>query len=136
MYLADTNIIVRLLVRDDEEQYRDTLQALTILEQRNEPCYVPDIVWIEACWVLQKIYKLDRRSISKALMNLLHTEVIVPMSGHIQEMLSLFGETGVDATDAYLSALSRSSENIVLSWNSKDFNKLNGKWLTPSKITN
>jgi predicted nucleic acid-binding protein len=77
MYIADTNMIVRLLVRDDEEQYRDTLHALMILEQRNEPCYVPDVVWIEACWVLQKIYKLDKRSISKALMNLLHTEVIV-----------------------------------------------------------
>jgi predicted nucleic-acid-binding protein len=133
-YLADTNLIVRLLVRDDEEQFKATVQALSSFEQNGEVCHVPDVIWIEACWVLEKVYKLNRKAISEALIDLLHTDTFMPMSGHIHEMLSIYGDTTIDATDAYLSALARSLNHMVLTWNHRDFRRLECEWLTPSQV--
>lgn len=134
-HLADSNVIVRLLVRDDEEQFRETVRALTVLEERNEYCYVPDMVWIETCWVLEKVYKLKRKEIADALADLLQTDVFVPMSGHIREMLSVYGETSVDMADAFLATLGGSTAHVVLTWNHRDFRKLACEWLTPSQLS-
>lgn len=133
-YLADTNLLIRLLVREDEQQYEATVQALTRLEQSGETCYVPDIVWIEACWVLEKVYKLEGKTIADALISLLHTEVFAPLSGHVHEMLSSYAETRIDPTDLYLSALAISTGHSVITWNHKDFRKLACEWLTPKQI--
>jgi predicted nucleic-acid-binding protein len=133
-YLADTNLIVRLLVRDDEEQFAATLHALKVLEQQKSCCYVPDIVWIESCWVLEKVYKLERKAISSALINLIHTELFIPLSDYTIAMLSQYGETTIDATDLYLSALAKSTSQSVLTWNHRDFRKLDCEWLAPSQI--
>lgn len=55
------------LFRDDKEQFRTTVRALTVPEGRNEYCYVPDIVWVETCRISEKVYKFKRQEITDAL---------------------------------------------------------------------
>ncbi|ASC69917.1 hypothetical protein XM38_008470 [Halomicronema hongdechloris C2206] len=45
----DTNILVRYLTRDDEQQWQ---QAADLIQQ-NQPCFIANIVLCELVWVLR-----------------------------------------------------------------------------------
>jgi len=133
-YIADTNIIIRLLVKDDEAQFDATVRALTELERRGEVCLVPDVVWLESCWVLEKVYKLQRSDIANALTDLMLTEVFRPMSDFVRELLAEYARTTIDPIDLYLSSFSVNTGHPVLTWNHKDFRKLGCEWITPDRM--
>jgi len=68
----DTNILIRYVVGDCEEQ---THKAATILESctDDDPGYVNAIVLSEFVWVLERCYKYSRTQISIVLEKLLAT---------------------------------------------------------------
>jgi predicted nucleic-acid-binding protein len=47
----DTNILVRYLTRDDEQQWQ---QAVTVIQQ-GQPCFITNIVLCELVWVLRGV---------------------------------------------------------------------------------
>ncbi|MEY3172088.1 MAG: hypothetical protein RLZZ436_1, partial [Planctomycetota bacterium] len=49
----DTNVLVRYLTRDDEAQYRATMNLLT---RRSATFFIADFVLVEAYWVLSSLY--------------------------------------------------------------------------------
>ena len=73
----DTNILVRLLVRDDEEQHRRTVALLERGTGAGETFFVGDVVLAEVVWVLQARYRLARPEIVGALRALLEAEQVV-----------------------------------------------------------
>jgi len=50
MIALDTNILVRYLTQDDEQQWQ---QAVTLI-QENQPCFIANIVVCELVWVLRR----------------------------------------------------------------------------------
>ena len=70
MIAVDTNILVRLLVKDDEKQTRKVVQLLSRLDGDAERAYVSDIVVCEVVWVLRSAYGFDKRQIVGALRGL------------------------------------------------------------------
>jgi predicted nucleic-acid-binding protein len=60
----DTNILVRLITRDDEKQ---TQVALDYLSNSSTPFVINHIVICELVWVLESAYKYDKKQIIKAL---------------------------------------------------------------------
>ena len=75
MKALDTNILVRFLVQDDENQAKKVIQLLTKAEQNNEPLFVPLVVILELIWVLQSAYNVSRQDIVLAINNLLQMQV-------------------------------------------------------------
>lgn len=65
----DTNILIRYLTRDDAAQYRATMNLLT---RKAATFFVPDLVLIEADWVLSSLYDWSRDEIADAFARLLH----------------------------------------------------------------
>ena len=65
MRAVDTNVLVRLIARDDEKQ---TAAAERFVA---EGAWVPHLALVEACWVLDSVYDLDNRAIIAALEMLL-----------------------------------------------------------------
>ena len=63
---VDTNILVRFLTRDDEDQFKKAMAIIT-----RESVFVPDTVWLETEWVLRYAYGFDPPSVSKAFRDLL-----------------------------------------------------------------
>ena len=92
---ADTNILVRFLTRDDEDQFN---KALAFIKREN--VFIPDTVWLETEWVLRYAYEFDRVAISKAFRDLLGLSKI-----HVQDKNSLllaieWHAAGLDFADA------------------------------------
>ncbi len=60
MLAVDTNVLVRLLVRDDEKQFK---AARSLME---DDIYLPDSVVLETEWVLRDIYDFPKTRILEA----------------------------------------------------------------------
>ena len=69
----DTNVLVRLLVRDDEAQYAAALRWVNRAAEAEEPVLVVLCAVLETEWVLRSRYKLDKASIAGAFAALLES---------------------------------------------------------------
>lgn len=73
----DTNVIVRFLVRDDEQQWQISDRYINEALQASEPCFVNNIVLCEVVWVLRTSYKLSREKLIDTLEKMLKTNLFV-----------------------------------------------------------
>ncbi|MBM3330148.1 MAG: type II toxin-antitoxin system VapC family toxin [Calditrichaeota bacterium] len=83
MIALDTNILIRLLVADDDDQYLRVERLLDVLEQSGEEALITDITLAETSWVLKTGYKASKSEIVHALeavRNTLGFKVISPIS--------------------------------------------------------
>ena len=62
----DTNVIIRLLTRDDEAQFARALELF-----REHHCFIPKTVLMEVEWVLRFSYRFGRHDIGEALLGLM-----------------------------------------------------------------
>ena len=76
MQALDTNVVVRLLVRDDEAQCR---QAEQLYRQAiaTGGVWIPSVVIVETAWVLRVAYSFDRPAIATALKRLVRAEGVI-----------------------------------------------------------
>ena len=70
MTALDTNVIVRFLVRDDENQAQLVFRRLKQAETNREQVFVPLAVVLETIWVLESAYDKSRSEILDALANM------------------------------------------------------------------
>ncbi|RYE57018.1 MAG: PIN domain-containing protein [Hyphomicrobiales bacterium] len=102
---VDTNILVRLFVRDHAEQ---TEAAATFLSARSEsdPAFVSAVVLAELAWVLDKSYGYSTASIHGALEWLFDSEnVAVERSDLMEDAIASAQETGADISDSIIAAI-------------------------------
>jgi len=64
----DTNVLVRYLVQDDETQLR---AVLALLLKKKATFFVPDLVLVEADWVLTSLYHWTGEEVADAFARLL-----------------------------------------------------------------
>ena len=67
MASIDTNVLVRLLVSDDQDQQQAALRCLAELEANGEDAFVSTVVVVELAWVLESVYDYDRASVARAI---------------------------------------------------------------------
>jgi predicted nucleic-acid-binding protein len=67
MIAVDTNILVRFLVGDDEQQSKKVYKIFKDSENEKLQVYVALLVILELIWVLESAYKIDRDDIINSL---------------------------------------------------------------------
>ncbi len=70
----DTNVLVRLLVEDDEDQHARVVALLKRGIAEGRAFFVGDVVLAEVVWVLQGRYRLPRVEVEGALRALFEAE--------------------------------------------------------------
>lgn len=76
MTALDTNVIVRYLVNDDEEQ-AEAARALLEGMTADRPGFICREVAIEVVWVLERFYRFTRAQIADVLVELIATDSLV-----------------------------------------------------------
>lgn len=71
----DTNVILRYLVRDDEQQWQAADRYITEILQANEVCFINNIVLCEVIWVLKSRYKLSRTELIGTIETIANTDI-------------------------------------------------------------
>lgn len=96
MVSVDTNIVVRLLTQDDEQQYRKSFELF-----QKQDIFIPDTVILETEWVLRFAYQFQPNEICQALRNLFGLpNVYLTNTNAIVQVLQ-WHENGLDFADAF-----------------------------------
>jgi len=124
MASLDTNCILRWLLGDVPEQ----TALITNLINSDENFAVADAVLIETVFVLEKLIKISRGSIEKALMAVIEKGNIICNKELFTEILPIYSNRPkLSFIDCYLEALARKTENIPLwTFDQKLANQLSG----------
>lgn len=103
MVAFDTNVVVRLLLRDDATQAKKAEQAF-LRHARGDGVFLPLVVLVETAWVLAYTYGLDRSAIHEHLRSLIRTRGVVVNEADVVE----------DALDAYTKGTADFADYVIL----------------------
>lgn len=96
MIAVDTNVVVRFLTRDDEQQYEKSLKLF-----QEQDIFIPDTVILETEWVLRSRYKFEPDKICKAFTNLLGLPNVHIVDTDLLAQVLQWHENGLDFADAF-----------------------------------
>jgi predicted nucleic-acid-binding protein len=122
MRAVDTNVLVRLLARDDPRQ----VAAAESFVGRG--AWVSQLVLVETVWVLESVYDLDRVAQAKAVAMLLnHRDLTVQDSDVVATALEHFRSKGaVSFSDCLVLEVARKAGHLPLGTFDRDLAKLDG----------
>jgi predicted nucleic-acid-binding protein len=105
---ADTNVLIRLLVQDDQKEAAAARDLVAAARNNQEPVLVTAPVLCELEWVLESAYGATRRDIAKALQAFLDDAVFaVDGRESVIEALAHYRETAADFSDCLIVATAR-----------------------------
>lgn len=122
MFAVDTNVLVRLIARDDANQVRAADEFVS------KGAWISHLVLAETMWVLDSVYGLSREKISTALEMLLnHRDLTLQDSDVVAEALENFRRlTAVDFSDCLVLGIARKAGHIPVATFDRDFAKMEG----------
>lgn len=94
MVAVDTNVVVRLLTQDDEQQYNDSFKLF-----QEQDIFMPDTVILETEWVLRFAYNFKPDEICKAFRNLFGLPNVQLTNGSLMGQVLQWHEHGLDFAD-------------------------------------
>jgi predicted nucleic-acid-binding protein len=98
----DTNVVVRLLVHDDEEQYRRA-ELIFRRATAGSGVWLASVVLVEVVWVLRVAYKFDRATAAASLRRLIETDGVQVEDGETTRLaLSAFEAGAADFADYFI----------------------------------
>lgn len=110
MKAVDTNVIVRLLIRDDPQQCRRAKSLLKRAEAEGERLRVPLAVTLEAIWVMQQRYAVSREATVEAIESLLALPVLAfAREACVVEAMRRSRTERIDLADLLIGACARDS---------------------------
>jgi predicted nucleic-acid-binding protein len=104
----DTNVLVRLLVRDDPEQFAAAAAILEAAGESGESCYLADPVLCETEWVLTSSYGARRADVLAALAEIAADgRYVFDDPDAVAEALRAYAEGRADFSDYLIGTRSR-----------------------------
>ena len=110
MKALDTNVLVRFLVKDDEEQAKIAFQIFTEAEYKQDVLFVPLLVVLETIWVLQSVYEVSDQDIVAAFSELMQMPVLKFDSHQVmQDFVATARVDGFDLSDLLMAYSAKNS---------------------------
>jgi predicted nucleic-acid-binding protein len=122
MRAIDTNVLVRLITRDDVRQ-------AAAAESFVEPgAWVPLVVLVEAAWVLSTVYELSAKDLAKAVEMLLHhRDLVIQDAEAVAGALELFrSKPALGFSDCLILQLARKAGHLPLGTFDRGLAKVEG----------
>ncbi len=102
MVIVDTNIVLRYLLNDVEELNEE---ATKIIDSND--VLIPNEIAVEVCYVLQKLYKVEKEVIYTLIIELMAQDnIFFENRSLIYEAFKLFAKKNLDMVDCMLYAYS------------------------------
>lgn len=120
MRAIDTNVVVRLIARDDPKQTEKAEDFIS------NGAWVSNLVLAESVRVLESVYELGKTQLRTAISMLLeHQHLILQESDAVRGALEAFaGNRGVGFTDCLVVAIARKNGHIPVGTFDKKLSKL------------
>jgi predicted nucleic-acid-binding protein len=125
--VVDANVILRFFLADDEVQAGKAKRFFSDVESGSDQALLLDVVFAEVVWVLRKVYLVPREEIAEKFSELIGYKGLFTLhsKGAYLESLALYKEhSSIDIQDVLLAVLGRMNGCCVISFNGRDFRKL------------
>ncbi len=127
MPALDTNVLVRLLVKDEPAQLAAAKRLIRACVTAGEALYVPVSVALELEWVLRSAFGFDKASVTQTLAQLLGTvELQFEAEGAIELALLRYVDSSADFSDCLHVALAGTAGQQPLWTFDKAASKIDG----------
>lgn len=101
----DTNVLLRFLLRDNEEQYDRAVRSLQKILP-DEEAFVSSVVIQEAVWVMLKVSALPKTAVIQALDELAdQDDLIIPQRDALKRALAAWAEGPAGFADYFIAEL-------------------------------
>jgi predicted nucleic acid-binding protein len=123
----DTNILLRFLIRDDEQKAQQALNLLLRIERGEEKAITSSLVIFETIYTLQSFYKVPRQHIKEQVLSIISLRSLhLPDKNLLHRAFDLYVTKNISFADAYKAAYMQSEEvSNIYTWD-KDFDKIDG----------
>jgi predicted nucleic-acid-binding protein len=121
MRAADTNVLVRLLMRDDAKQAAAADRFVV------GGAWVSHVVLAELIWVLDSTYGLKQAQLSTVVEMLLkHQDITIQDADVVEVALGMFRPSGPDFSDCLVLAAARKAGHVPLGTFDRRLSRLEG----------
>jgi len=123
---VDTSVILRILVKEDEGKVAAVERLLLSARRSGKRLHVLPVAILEVVWVLEKVYKLDRRSIRELADAILNTGELIVENGEVfRKALAVYEERNVKFADAVMGTwgIARGLKTVY-TYDEKDFRRI------------
>jgi predicted nucleic-acid-binding protein len=119
---VDTNVLVRLIARDEPTQVRVAEEFVS------RGAWISHLVLAETVWVLDSVYGLSRDKLTVAVEMLLnHRELTLQDSEVVSEALENYRKrTAVDFSDCLVLGIAKKAGHMPIGTFDRDFAKMEG----------
>jgi predicted nucleic-acid-binding protein len=124
----DTSVILRLLIKDDPAKARSCEKLLREGEQRGLILYLLPVAIMETVWVLEKIYKFERKTIREIIEAILKTpELKIEMEGVFRKAIRSYEEKNIKFADAMMGYWGLAKDlAVIFTYDEKDYKRIEG----------
>lgn len=136
MWLIDTNVFLRVLVREDEGAFEESKMILEQIKRGKVKAMTGGIVLAELAWVLSSFYGLGRGEISEKLNGVRLLPGLKIMDEYDYEWaIGQYQKGKVKFIDSVLASMPgvRDRTVTVISYDG-DFEKLDCRWKLPGEV--
>jgi len=110
MKALHTNVLVRFLVKDDEQQAKAVYRIFKQTESKAGVFFVPTLVALETVWVLDSVYETTRQEILDAIDELLLMPILeFEAQSAIRSFITSARENKTDLSDLLIAHCSKYS---------------------------
>lgn len=103
-YILDTNILIRFFTNDPKEQAEIVEEIFLAAEGKS--LIIPDVVLVEAVFVLLSLYELPKEAIVEKMSSLITYDKFDLHRALFQKTLELYSKYSISFVDAYIGAKS------------------------------
>ncbi|MDP2754549.1 MAG: PIN domain-containing protein [Nitrospirota bacterium] len=124
----DTNVILRILIKDDDIKRKACEKLIKNAKQEGITLYLLPITVLETVWVLEKVYKLERKVIRELIEAILNTtELKCEMEDVFRKAIKSFEEKNIKFADAVMGYRGlEKGFSTVYTYDEKDFKRIEG----------
>lgn len=126
--IADTNILVRIITKDDARQF----EAASWILLSAEKVIVPAIVFCELSWLLRSGYQCDRKFIATAIRTIISNAKIITEENAVLAGLRILDDGGdfADGVVQYTGSLLAGGANTFVSFDRKAVKRLQSRGIS------
>ncbi len=136
LYFIDTNIFLRVLIKEDETQYARCYSVLKAIKENKIKARTSTVVLTEIVWTLNSYYKFPKKDITIAVRSILHLRGLdIKDYYNYPKALEWYEKYSIKFIDALIASHPEIQEKkmTIISYD-RDYRKLPVLFLTPEKL--
>lgn len=135
IYFIDSNVFLRVLVKEDEKSFRECFNFLQLAQNKKISAITSDLVLAEINWVLESYYKFNKSQVISALEGIVNLKgLTIKSATDPLTAIELYKRSSVKFIDTIIvSDKIFRSNGIIISYD-RDFDKLGIVRKEPAQI--